>query len=364
MREPPLLHGSVVDSGVVVLLTPVYEASADAGSFTLREEATSSRHSPAALSSASWGSASRVWRSPTLHIGSFVVTPSTQRLVSGMLLVPAVMISIWYAPQEAVMLLGSIATTVASYEFAWLAFRFARRVERLFSYYEQPARSVQEEQRSIHLSRGNSDSEEGSWSFSSGDVDPHAGVVAPIAGVLFYRGNQWLAALVLALPTSMILVGIDGKVLDLVRPTDHNLETFVWAYLVPTRYVAALCGWFAPSWSWTVLILWQSEVFSVMAVLVQSCPIAVFTCTSTANSNYLFTVFVVGCVAMLLFCASTSSDRMLVVHAALAVTGFVFVHGLGLSMVSLLDVSDLERSRAILTLLLTIFWSAQTSAWV
>ncbi|ETK84979.1 hypothetical protein F441_10278 [Phytophthora nicotianae CJ01A1] len=269
------------------------------------------------------------------------------------------MSSIWYAPQEAALLLVSIATTVGSYEFSWLAFRILHRVETLFKYYEEPNSESQE---SIHSSRAsNGSAREEDISFL---IDSQQCVVTSLAQVLFYRGNQWLAALILALPTSMVFVGIDGKALNQIRPTNQSLETFVWAYLIPTKYVAALCGWFAPSWIWMVLILWQSEVFSVMAMLVQQCPIAVFTCTDNTNSNYLLTVFAVGYIVILLVCTLTSVERVLVVQAALAITGFSFIHGLGLSMVALLDVSDLERSRSIVTLLLTIFWAAQTCAYV
>ncbi|ETI45005.1 hypothetical protein F443_10340 [Phytophthora nicotianae P1569] len=257
------------------------------------------------------------------------------------------MSSIWYAPQEAALLLVSIATTVGSYEFSWLAFRILHRVETLFKYYEEPNSESQE---SIHSSRAsNGSAREEDISFL---IDSQQCVVTSLAQVLFYRGNQWLAALILALPTSMVFVGIDGKALNQIRPTNQSLETFVWAYLIPTKYVAALCGWFAPSWIWMVLILWQSEVFSVMAMLVQQCPIAVFTCTDNTNSNYLLTVFAVGYIVILLVCTLTSVERVLVVQAALAITGFSFIHGLGLSMVALLDVSDLERSRSIVTLFL------------
>ncbi|KAG2784302.1 hypothetical protein PC116_g17113 [Phytophthora cactorum] len=364
MREPPPLHGTIIGNGLVVLLTPAYEASADFGnSFALWANTSSSLHPQAAPSSALSSSRSEEWRTPTLHFGSVSVSPSVQRLLSGIVLVPAIMSSIWYAPQEAVLLLISIGTTVGSYEFSWLAFRIIQRIEALFKYYDGQPNS--EDPQSIHSSRAsNGSARDEEEEFEPVVIDSQQCVVTPIAKVLFYRGNQWLAALILALPTSMIFVGIDGKALSLVRPTNQSLDTFVWAYLIPTRYVTALCGWFAPNWTWMVLILWQSEVFSVMAILVQHCPIAVFTCTDNTNSNYLFTVFVVGYIVILLICAITSAERALVVQATLAITGFSVVHGLGLSIVGLLDVSDPERSRSIFTLLLTIFWAAQTSAYV
>ncbi|KAK1943815.1 hypothetical protein P3T76_005211 [Phytophthora citrophthora] len=355
MREPPLLHGTIVGNGVVMLLTPAYQPSPDTGGFALWGEASPSIHPSSSILRRL---TSGIWRSPTLHLASITVTPSTQRLVSGIVLVPAIMSSIWYAPREAILLLVSIATTVASYEFAWLSFRIVKRVEKLFQYYEGQPGPVIQSQQSIHLSQAsNTGSDEEESTFEPAVVVTDQCVVTPLARILFYEGNQWLAALVLALPTSMVLVGIDGRVLNHVRP-DQPLDTFVWAYLIPTRYLTALCGWFAPNWQWMVLILWQSQVFSVMAMLVQSCPVAIFSC----GDSYLFTVFVVGCFGILLFC-TIIGQRMLVVQAALAVTGFLLVHGLGLTLVSLLDLDDLERSRVTTTLLLTIFWAAQISSY-
>ncbi|KAL3661830.1 hypothetical protein V7S43_013124 [Phytophthora oleae] len=356
MREPPLLHGTIVGNGVVVLLTPAYQPSPDTGGFALWGETSPSIHPSSSILRRL---TSGVWRSPTLHLASITVTPSTQRLVSGIVLVPAVMSSIWYAPSEAMLLLVSVATTVGSYEFAWLSFRIVHRVETLFQYYEDQPGPVIQSQQSIHLSQASNSGSDGEeeFTFESVVVDTEQCVVTPLARILFYEGNQWLAALVLALPTSMVLVGIDGKVLNHVRP-DQPLDTFVWAYLIPTRYLTALCGWFAPNWQWMMLILWQAQVFSVMAMLAQACPIAVFSC----GDNYLLTVFVVGCFVILLFC-TIIGQRMLVVQAAVAVTGFLLVHGLGLTLVSLLDVDDLERSRVTISLLLTIFWAARTSSY-
>ncbi|KAG3222347.1 hypothetical protein PC129_g6941 [Phytophthora cactorum] len=95
MREPPPLHGTIIGNGLVVLLTPAYEASADFGnSFALWANTSSSLHPQAAPSSALSSSRSEEWRTPTLHFGSVSVSPSVQRLLSGIVLVPAIMSSI------------------------------------------------------------------------------------------------------------------------------------------------------------------------------------------------------------------------------------------------------------------------------
>lgn len=332
-----------------------------------------------------------------LHVGSvyLALRSTTARILSRTLVAVTTSILIWWFPVRATVLIVTLTVIFSAFELSWLASRVTSRLSAAFYKYEalrariidrreanvtgngpKASSSVEEALLNIHAGVDGAIttpmlaervSEADSPAQSQLSVPPQRDqgspsnvklecLVAPIAA-RFFCGMQWLAALVLALPLAGLLVFVEVTAIRawgavpsssvLAVDADADADDFLWSliYLATTRLVAGFCSLLAPSALCGLLLLVKLELFTALSMLALSCRVGVVICSSLSGSGFM-PVLVLGVGALL--CANAIGNQepvAIAVGSALSLSGFLWVHCLGVVAMSLIP-SDTEDSSA------------------
>ncbi|KAF1323420.1 Phosphatidate cytidylyltransferase, partial [Globisporangium splendens] len=180
----------------------------------------------------------------------------------------------------------------------------------------------------------------------------------------FFKGNEWLAAMLLSLATTVVM----STAFLLFAPWIPELETtelyrLRWFYALATDYVASLSAFFTPNWKYAVICLVEKSVFTLLTLHSTICPINQFGCGLSMEPAQ---VFLSGVVLILLFRLSTRSTSGLGVflHIVLDMLGFLYIVGSLSVIVAFVDDDQLESYRKLLIVLLYVVWASDTGAYL
>lgn len=320
---------------------------------------------------------------------------SSRRLqvTSSFVLMSLLLVLVWLFPVETTVLLVTLAAVVGYYEFAWLAFRIQSRVLETYRYYEGEGSKNEQRQRLATRVTGviQRDTRAASAGVAGSRADqlqqqqipvPELSKIYPrhcavwLTSEKFCRGNQWIAALIIAIPLAALLMAIDvfaiERFLLTKKPTElYSSDAFYWIFLVSTRYVASVGALFCPNWEYVVLMVFEVAAFSVMTSQTLLCPMGNFECSSgrddsaTGTAIAIFASLTIATTGILLLTVLSSVDAIeIVVKSMLHLVGFALVFVLALAILTLADTVAIRASHGSLVALLSVTWAGDCSAFL
>lgn len=307
------------------------------------------------------------------------------QVASSLVLMPLLLALVWSFPVETTVLLVTLAAGVGYYEFAWIAFRIQSRVLETYRYYEGEGSKKEQRHRlatrvTVIIRR---DTRAGVGGQRTDQLQqqipvPELSKIYPrhcavwLTSEKFCRGNQWIAALVLALPLAALLVAIDVFVIERLLLTRlprevHSSDVFRWIFLVSTRFVASVGALFCPNWEYVVLLVFEMTAFSAMTSQTLLCPMGNFECPGRDGSATItiFATLTIAAAGVLLLTVLSSVDAIeVVVKGMLHLVGFALVFVLALSILTLVDTVAIRASHGSLVALLAVTWAGDCSAFL
>lgn len=199
------------------------------------------------------------------------------------------------------------------------------------------------------------------------EVDASRCAISDIAE-RYFCGYEWLAALVLACPLTVVMsttfLLVAPYIPELEKTELYSLRVF---YAIATDYVASLSALFAPNWSFAFICVVEKAVFTLLTLHSTICPINQFGCGLSMEPAQ---VFLSGAVIILLFrlhvrgVSSGSSVVAVFLHVVLDMLGYLYIVGSLSVIVAFVDDEQLEAYRKLLIVLLYVVWASDTGAYL
>ncbi|RLN58722.1 hypothetical protein BBJ28_00019954 [Nothophytophthora sp. Chile5] len=200
------------------------------------------------------------------------------------------------------------------------------------------------------------------------DLESSPGVLASLARTDLFRGNLWLARILVALVMTTFWSLASTLVFPLLpfpvtsTPSDLNSAPyFFWL----ANLAASLCAVSCPTWPLALSLMIQKTAFQVLLQNAFNCPLAAIERCDVPPPLTSLQTFVLGVMALLALRAFTARNPAdLVVSLTLDLLGYAYISGaLGL-LVSMVDPSDASASWATIWLgMLSVMWMAQFAGY-
>ncbi|CAI5743154.1 unnamed protein product [Hyaloperonospora brassicae] len=179
----------------------------------------------------------------------------------------------------------------------------------------------------------------------------------------YFCQNEWIAAIVLSMLTTVCTTAMFLTYVDYV-PELHEKQLYKlrWFYSIATDFVAALCAFSTPDWTYACICLLEKVIFTLLTMHSTACPINRLRCGISLEPAQ---VFLAGVAIIVLFRRHTSSSGpSTFLHIALDVLGYLYIIGSLSVLVAFVDDERLESYRKLLIVLLYVVWASDTGAYV
>uniref|UniRef100_A0AAV1UFR6 Phosphatidate cytidylyltransferase n=1 Tax=Peronospora matthiolae TaxID=2874970 RepID=A0AAV1UFR6_9STRA len=179
----------------------------------------------------------------------------------------------------------------------------------------------------------------------------------------YFHHNEWIAAIVLSTVTTVCTTAMFLTYVDHV-PELHEKQLYElrWFYSIATDFVAALCAFSTPDWTYACVCLVEKMIFTLLTMHSTACPINRFRCGISLEPAQVFLAGVA--VIVLLRRHTSSSGPSVFLHIALDVLGYLYIIGSLSVIVAFVDDERLESYRKLLIVLLYVVWASDTGAYI
>ncbi|KAL3661819.1 hypothetical protein V7S43_013113 [Phytophthora oleae] len=282
-----------------------------------------------------------------------------QRIVSAVVLVPLVTTFLWLSPAFAATTVCSFATSVCSYEYAWLATRIRLRILAGWQKFEEL--STRPGTDASDHDNEHQDCVDTDEARSQDEVLERCAVTN--LALRFCRGNNCLAAfcgaVVVCIVSSTAFVLTDEWLHEL-RSTE--LYKYRWQFPVASGFVAGLCACMAPDWQFAVVTLINYLMLVLLVMHSAACATVPGFCNFVIMRRQ---IFLSGVTVILLFRFASARNRIeAFVAFMLDVLGLVYVLGPLSVIVAFVDDNNRSLFRKLLIALLYVVWASDTGAYI
>ncbi|ETI44993.1 hypothetical protein PPTG_01775 [Phytophthora nicotianae INRA-310] len=342
---------------------------------------------------------------PKSHLSEFLRRNVVQRVISAVILAPAVTVFLWLSPAFATTTVCSFLTSTCSYEYACLANRIRLRIltrleamegpsevsrcsqysDTLYHHTRSHASESEDEsrtpRRSMDSTRIRSTGRESHVTARELQAERENREIAVVDCELrdqenrlnrcavtelaarYFDGHEWIAAVWVALFISVIISVM--LLLSIQRiPQLHRTEFYGyrWMFAIATGFVVGISACFTPDWQYGVVMLIKYVVFIFLTLHSTVCPMNKPDCDFQMGTSH---VFLIGFLAVLVFrFASSRSNAEAFVTFMLDVVGLVYITGSLSILVSFVDDDIRILYRKLLIALLYIVWASDTGAYL
>ncbi|KAG1699030.1 hypothetical protein DVH05_014402 [Phytophthora capsici] len=336
---------------------------------------------------------------------AFLQLNVVQRMLSAIVLAPAVTAFLWLSPAFATSTVCSFVVSACSYEYACLSNRIRLRIlirldglegiwsedptasrsntevrreeefmSDITSFHSQPCGSSTTLEEDIVLRSSQTDlrshwgeqEEEGIVRANEElrDQEMRLGrhAVSELASMYCF-GNEKLAAAcisVVVCAASSVLFLLSIQHAEAIQSTEFYESR--WFYSIATSFVAAFCACMAPDWQYALTILVQYGVFTVLAMYSTGCPLNDFSCGIGLDPEV---ALLVGVLIMLICrsaCCRSGAEAFLTFM--LDVLGLFYISGTLSVLVAFVDDERRLLYRELLIALLYVVWASDTGAYI
>ncbi|KAK1943803.1 Phosphatidate cytidylyltransferase [Phytophthora citrophthora] len=342
---------------------------------------------------------------------AFLQLNVVQRVLSALVLAPAVTAFLWLSPAFATSTVCSFVVSACSYEYACLSNRIRLRIlirldglegiwdedstasrsnvevrrqtvaeefmsDNTFSHSQQcrssttlEADTILERLRSSQTDLRSHWGEQEEEEIVRADEELHdqemklgRHAVSALASTYCF-GNDKLAAACISLvlcAVSSVLFLLSIQHAKAIQSTEFYESR--WFYSITTSFVAAFCACMAPDWQYALTILVQYGVFTVLAMYSTGCPLNDFSCGIGLDPEVALLVGML----IVLICRSTccSSGAEAFLTFMLDVLGLFYISGTLSVLVAFVDDERRLLYRELLIALLYIVWASDTGAYI
>ncbi|KAL4178206.1 hypothetical protein KRP22_003128 [Phytophthora ramorum] len=345
------------------------------------------------------------------HWSEFFQRNAVQRIISAVVLAPAVTLFLWLSPAFATTTVCSFMISTCAYEYACLANRIRLRIltqmEALEGRLDEGAAcnerrfanntSLNETRSNRSITSSRESEVDCGFPMENAAVRPRTRLSQPYAraveeerenremaivddelrdqearirrcavsglGARYFDGHVWWAAAFVSVPVCVVTsVGFLVSIQWVPEFEATEFYEYRWFFAIPTGYVVALCACLTPDWQYAVITLVKYGVFTILTTHSTACPMNELNCNLVASTSE---IFLGGMVIILVFrFASTPGKVEAFVSFMLDVVGLLYVTGTLSILVAFVDDNHRTLYRKLLIALLYIVWASDTGAYL
>jgi CDP-diglyceride synthetase len=298
----------------------------------------------------------------------FLLLNPIQRFISAIILAPAVTCFVWLSPVFATTTVCGIVVSACIYEYSWIQYRIQFRFLTPIRYGGSaiPGGSIERFNAFFLTQDNHSNGERNEFMQQHEDIRSMLNLkkraITTIA-IKYFHGKEWLAAMILAVPTTILCSTI--FILGLMTiPTmsDTEFYAFRWLYALLTDYVTSLFAFYTPSWKHALVAFVEKKIFDVLTVHSTMCPMNQLDCGIWVDSIEMFAG---GVLFFIIFhCSFRRNPVETFLLLLLDVLGFVYIVGTLSVIVAFVDDERSTMYRNLLIALLYVVWAADTAAYL